>query len=257
MEESVVLMYYLLVILVFIIILTVLFSLLHRKSLRKLLEAELERTKAEVQHQKNMVKTIVSVQEAERKRIARIVHDDIGNRVNILSVWLNHPEAWSKDRSREIVMKQLPSLAEAVRNISHTLYPVAIEYIGLVAALEELAINVSVILKTDIIIQHTYTSPGLDVEVQVYRVIQEFLNNVLKHAGASRMQIHIRSTERSLAFLLEDNGRGFDPATIRNGMGLQNIESRIRLMQAAFKWKSAPGKGCRLIIIIPAYETAG
>lgn len=249
-------MYYLLAILVFIIIITIVFSLLHRKSLKKILEAEIERARAEVQHQKNMVKTVVSVQEAERKRIARIVHDDIGNRVNILSVWLNHPEAWSKDRSREIVMKQLPSLAEAVRNISHTLYPVAIEYIGLVAALEELAINVSLILKTDIIIQHEYLSPGLETEVQVYRVIQEFLNNVLKHAGASRMQVHIRSTDRALSFLLKDDGKGFDPATIRNGMGLQNIESRIRLMQAAFKWKSMPGKGCRLIIIIPRHDEA-
>ena len=249
-KDPSVLIVYLIVILLFIIVFTFLFFLLHQKSLKKILDTELKRSKAEVLHQKNIVKISVDVQEEERKRIARIIHDDIGNRVHILSVWLNNPEAWQSERAKEIILKQLPALSEATRTVSHALYPVDVEHIGFIATLEEMAVNASASLNIQLVLLHLYQAPSLAVEIQLYRIIQEFLNNVLKHAQASQMYIHLRSTEHYCAVLLADNGKGFNLTEVKKGMGLHNIEARIQVIQAAFKWKSTEGKGTQLLILI-------
>ena len=163
-KDPSVLIVYLIVILLFIIVFTFLFFLLHQKSLKKILDTELKRSKAEVLHQKNIVKISVDVQEEERKRIARIIHDDIGNRVHILSVWLNNPEAWQSERAKEIILKQLPALSEATRTVSHALYPVDVEHIGLIATLEEMAVNVSASLNVQLVLLHLYQAPSLAIE---------------------------------------------------------------------------------------------
>lgn len=241
----------LIVVFVFIILVTVFSFLLQKKSLTRLLNAEKAKAFAEIQHQKNILKTIINVQEAERKRIATLVHDDIGNKINVLSVWLNNPDVWNNERSKEIVMNQIPALAAATRSISHELYPVDIEHIGFWATLEGLAINMSVKLEVDLFTAKAYNKLDLPTEIQLFRVIQEFVNNVIKHSKASKLSIGIKDFSANFAIVLADNGVGFDDTIVKKGMGLKNIESRIRSLNAKFKWKSKPGKGTRLIIIIP------
>jgi len=241
----------LIIVFLFIIIVTVLFFLLQKKALTRLLNAEKAKAIAEIQHQKQILKTIINAQEAERKRIARLVHDDIGNKINVLSVWLNNPDVWNNERSKEIVMNQIPSLAAATRNISHELYPVDIENIGFFATLEELAINISVRLKVELVALDTYKAQDLATEIQLFRIVQEFVNNVIKHSQALNLSVYLKDLSAAFVIVLADDGVGFDEEQVKKGMGIKNIESRIRSLNAKFKWKSVPGKGTRLIIVIP------
>jgi signal transduction histidine kinase len=218
---------------------------------QKILREKSQQYQLELSHQKEVTLQYTSVQESERKRIAELLHDDIGNKLNILSLWINNEDSLNNKRSREVIKQQIPALIEATRTISHSLYPVNLEKFGLILTLEALISNVNESLPIQLIINHDYQKRPISFEVQIYRIIQEFLSNVIKHAKASNMLIHIRDTETSLAVILSDNGVGFDNSVLKKGMGLKNIDSRIKSINAFSKWKSEKGNGSRLIIILP------
>ena len=218
---------------------------------QKILREKSQQYQLELSHQKEVTLQYTSVQESERKRIAELLHDDIGNKLNILSLWINNEDSLNNKRSREVIKQQIPALIEATRTISHSLYPVNLEKFGLILALEALISNVNESLPIQLIVNHDYQKRPISFEVQIYRIIQEFLSNVIKHAKASNMLIHIRDTETSLALILSDNGVGFDNSILKKGMGLKNIDSRIKSINAFSKWKSEKGNGSRLIIILP------
>lgn len=219
--------------------------------IQKILKEKSQQYQLELAHQKEVTLQYTSVQESERKRIAELLHDDIGNKLNILSLWINNEDSLNNKRSREVIKQQIPALIEATRTISHSLYPVNLEKFGLILTLEALISNVNESLPIQLIVNHDYQKRPISFEVQIYRIIQEFLSNVIKHAKASNMLIHIRDTETSLAVILSDNGVGFDNSILKKGMGLKNIDSRIKSINAFSKWKSEKGNGSRLIIILP------
>ena len=219
--------------------------------IQKILKEKSQQYQLELAHQKEVTLQYTSVQESERKRIAELLHDDIGNKLNILSLWINNEDSLNNKRSREVIKQQIPVLIEATRTISHSLYPVNLEKFGLILTLEALISNVNESLPIQLIVNHDYQKRPISFEVQIYRIIQEFLSNVIKHAKASNMLIHIRDTETSLALILSDNGVGFDNSILKKGMGLKNIDSRIKSINAFSKWKSKKGNGSRLIIILP------
>jgi signal transduction histidine kinase len=218
---------------------------------QKILREKSQQYQLELAHQKEVTLQYTSVQESERKRIAELLHDDIGNKLNILSLWINNEDSLNNKGSREVIKQQIPALIEATRTISHSLYPVNLEKFGLILTLEALISNVNESLPIQLIVNHDYQKRPISFEVQIYRIIQEFLSNVIKHAKASNMLIHIRDTETSLAVILSDNGVGFDNSILKKGMGLKNIDSRIKSINAFSKWKSKKGNGSRLIIILP------
>ena len=219
--------------------------------IQKILKEKSQQYQLELAHQKEVTLQYTSVQESERKRIAELLHDDIGNKLNILSLWINNEDSLNNKRSREVIKQQIPALIEATRTISHSLYPVNLEKFGLILTLEALISNVNESLPIQLIVNHDYQKRPISFEVQIYRIIQEFLSNVIKHAKASNMLIHIRDTETSLAVILSDNGVGFDNSILKKGMVLKNIDSRIKSINAFSKWKSKKGNGSRLIIILP------
>jgi signal transduction histidine kinase len=205
----------------------------------------------EIQHQKDLLRQNIESQENERERIAELLHDEVGNKLNILSVWLNNPDTWNSERLKEVVSVQLPNLIESTRTISHRLYPVNFEEFGFVISIENLIHSVETSLNIKLIIQHHYIPKDISFEVQLYRVIQEFLSNVLKHSEASQFDIHIRDEKNALSIILSDNGKGIDFNNLHRGMGLRNIELRVKSLNAIFKWKSKVNKGVQLIIIVP------
>ena len=223
----------------------------YRAFIQKILRGKSRQHQIELEHQKEISTQYISVQESERKRIAEVLHDDVGNKLNILSLWINNEDTWNNARSKEIIAQQIPALIEATRTISHSLYPVNLEKFGLVLAIEALIANVNESLPIQLLLNYTYQKRPLYFEVQIYRIIQEFLSNVIKHAMATEMLIHIRDSDTSLAIILSDNGVGFDTDLLKKGMGLSNIDSRIQSITAISKWKSKKDKGTRLIITLP------
>jgi signal transduction histidine kinase len=240
------------VVVITVLAIVILFTLLaYRVFMQSIIKEKNRQHQLEIQHQKNMLEQSVKIQESERERIAILLHDDVGNKLNILSVWLNNPHTWNTERSKDIVLKQIPELIETTRNISHSLYPVNLERLGLVLTIEEIISNVDTTLDIQFVLNTTYTPGSISMEVQLYRIIQEFLSNVIKHSKADRMLIHMRDSLNTLYVVLSDNGSGFDEKSITKGMGIQNIELRLSSMKADFKWKSQINKGCILIMSIP------
>ncbi|MDM1046147.1 histidine kinase [Myroides sp. 1354] len=240
---------YIVVLLLFVVVLLVVFTRIHLKAQKKIYEAQIAQGKLEIQHQKEVLNKVIQVQEEERKRIGRIIHDDIGNRINILSMCAQNIEM-KEGRSKEILLNQLPLLSEAARNISHEMYPVEIEYLGLLGKLEEIQLYLFEKINFQIYTPEELNLGDLQIEIQIYRIVQEFINNVIKYAAATQLRLYIRQTDRYLAIVLQDNGNGFNLAEVEKGMGMKNIEYRVHSLSGIYKWKSTLGKGTSLLIKI-------
>ena len=204
----------------------------------------------ELDHQKEVALQFTIVQENERERIAEALHDEVGNKLNILSLWVNNEDTWNNVNSKKIITQQVPELIEDTRTISHSLYPVNLEKFGFMDTLEALISNVNDSLTIQLTLKYDYQPRAISFELQLYRIIQEFLSNVIKHAKATSMIIYIRDTKDVVSLILSDNGIGFDTSELQKGMGLQNIDSRIKSINGICKWKSVQNKGTRLIIKI-------
>lgn len=228
--------------------------MLYRVFVKRLLTEANSRHKLELLHQQELLDQSIEVQEEERQRIALKIHDDIGNKLNVLAVWFQAPKFWENEQINEIINTYIPDLIETTRNISHSLYPVSLERFGLVVTLEELISNVPPILDIEFNLIHSYNGIHIAKELQLYRIIQEFLSNVIKHAEASRMCIYLRQTKNQFSIILSDNGKGFVYSTELRGMGLKNIGHRLNAIGANYKWKNSSKLGCRLIINIPNGE---
>ncbi|WP_228401705.1 sensor histidine kinase [Chryseobacterium sp. PMSZPI] len=210
---------------------------------------------AEVLHQKKLVLENIKAQEEERKRIAIMIHDDIGNRLNILSLWLNNLDTQGDELIKKNIYNQMSSLIDASRSISHSLYPVNLESVGLVLYAEELIANLSHKINISLQVMPGYTKKDIFIEVQLYRIIQEFTTNVLKHSTATDLWIYIKDGLQNTRMIISDNGQGFEYEQVKKGMGIKNIESRIKSMNADYKWKKTfLNKGSRLIIKIPKHN---
>ena len=183
--------------------------------------------------------------------MAILIHDDIGNRLNILSLWVHNLDAENKEATEEIITKQISELIDSARNISHSLYPVNLEKLGLILYIEELITNLSQTIKINLDVHSDFTQKDIFTEVQLYRIIQEFTTNVIKHSTATEITIYIKDNPDNISVIIMDNGNGFVYDQVSKGMGIKNIESRIQSLDARFKWKNKIGKRTQLIIKIP------
>ena len=238
--------------LIIVLIIIISFILLAYKSfIQRIVQEKDTQFQAELEYQKQLTLENIKGQEDERKRIAITVHDDIGNRLNILSLWLNNLEPENQEASKKVISSQITELIDSTRNISHSLYPVNLEKLGLVLYLQELVTNLSYRLNLSLYIDNRYQRKDIFTEVQIYRIIQEFTSNVIKHSKADEVLVYIRNHAGFLTLILSDNGQSFDYKNASKGMGLKNIEARINSVKGLFKWKNKIGKGSRIIINIP------
>ncbi|PZU86728.1 MAG: histidine kinase [Chryseobacterium sp.] len=235
-----------------VLIIIISFILLaYRSFIQRIVQEKDLQFQAEMDHQKELSIENIKGQEDERKRIAISVHDDIGNRLNILSLWLNNLEPENQEASKKVITSQITELIDSTRNISHSLYPVNLEKLGLILYLQELVANLSQNIELILDIDPIYEKKDIFTEVQIYRVIQEFTTNVIKHSTANEVVVYIRNHQKYLTMIISDNGESFDYEKAKKGMGLKNIESRIVSLKGFYKWKNKIGKGSRLIINIP------
>ncbi|WP_312298240.1 ATP-binding protein [Chryseobacterium sp.] len=229
--------------------------LAYRAFITRIIKEKNVQHEAEVLHQKKLVLENIKAQEEERKKIAVMIHDDIGNRLNILSLWLNNLDTQGDELIKNNIYNQMSSLIDAARSISHSLYPVNLESVGLVLYVEELITNLAHKINISLQVMPGYQKKDLFVEVQLYRIIQEFTTNVIRHSTATDLWIYLKDYPENLVVVISDNGQGFDYEQVKKGMGIKNIESRIKSMNATHKWKKTfLHTGSRLIIKIPKYH---
>ena len=205
---------------------------------------------------KTMVRSEINALEKERARIAGDLHDDLGASLSAIKLKLQCL-VLANEKEKQIVHTSENYIDEAMlklKRISFNLMPRVLERKGLEQALHEL---VDVTEQTiAITINFRYACPPVSAEktVHIYRIIQEALNNMVKHSGATVATVELQQVKTKISLRITDNGKGFDKNTINKataGQGLQNMLARAGLLNAKMFVTAAPGHGVEYLIQIP------
>lgn len=202
---------------------------------------------------------LLAGQEAERKRIASELHDSIGQDLLVvknraeLALRTSDVEGPARDQLRQISHIVSDTLRQT-REIAHNLRPAQLDQLGLAAAVrsavEQVASASGIAFTVDAGPVDGLLAP--EAEIGVFRIVQEGMNNILKHAGATAAEIGLQRDNGSVRLVISDNGSGFSRRlTIDPSLGISGIAERVKLMGGTFEVKSAPGSGVTLTISIP------
>lgn len=221
-------------------------------SRKKILQKELEKRDLEIQYQKEQLHAVIITQEEERKRIAQDLHDDISSKLNIVSLnsyLLNSPNL-SESETAEItdnIINLTNKALENSRKIAHNLLPPVFEKFGLHAAVEELCeeFESSKAVKVHYTNQIDFDEKDIDRHLHVFRILQELMNNSLRHGKATEIWIYFKNIKGVATCNYEDNGVGFDSESTENqkGLGMKNIDSRVSFLNGIIKISSQKNYG--------------
>jgi len=231
------------------------------------LRKEIEERRRIEEQRAQLFTRLVLAQEDERRRIARELHDQLGQQMTALRLTLETLASLSGERAE--LRTQIEMLQELARELDldiafrvWELRPAALEGLGLAAALAEYAGNWS--KRFAIRAELHVTRPAgerltQEMETTLYRFAQEALNNIAKHSRATRVDIVLEHARDQVSLIIEDNGIGFDPSRLGmpgEGLGLVGIRERAALAGAEFQIESTPGNGTTLILRVPAGAVA-
>lgn len=212
--------------------------------------------------QRQNFKAALKGEEKERQRIARELHDGVGQLLAAAKLQSALLELQLADSFKPKVQEQLVLLDEAVqeiRNISHNLMPVALTTKGLFVAIKGLAerLNNAGGPQLEVYVDDLEERFDADYELAVYRMVQEVLSNMLKHAEASRIVLDIQADEEELTISLRDNGKGFDLKKIKDskGIGWANLQARTDLLGGVMEVESTLGQGTTVFFALPLRES--
>ncbi len=221
-------------------------------------------------HRIELMRATFRGQEVERRRLASDLHDDIGTMLSVTKMSLNALDRHVRERpGLDLMMHKTRSLIDQtmtnVRRISRDLVPTTLDRFGLIAALEELAERAT---DGEFIVNlecpETLLKLSASLELTLYRIAQELVNNAIKHAFARHITIRLICFDDAIRLSVIDDGRGFDMDKLvhdkGDGLGLLNIESRLSVMDGYVTFDVAPGRGSQIHIQIklkdqqPVYE---
>lgn len=245
-----------------IVLLAILITIVGLLFYRKKQVEQQARLDQEISAQKEIrTKAILEAEEKERRRIAQDLHDGVGQLLSAAKLNLSNLDAKlpAKDSEQETAMHNALSLLDdsvkEVRAVSHNMMPNTLIKLGLASAVREFITKLgnAPTLKVDLEIVGMDNRLDNQVESVLYRVIQEIVNNIIKHAKASQISMQLVRHETELNVMIEDNGVGFDASNIDefDGLGLKGIKTRIELLDGSVHFDSTPGRGTTVIIDIP------
>ena len=207
-----------------------------------------EATQLRLRQQQDVLAAILDTQEEERRRIAEALHNGLGQLLYATKLSLRGRDDAPPLAHKQGTLKLLDEAIRAVRTISFELTPGILEDFGLRTALEELVKRIAPAgLPVALHLLNLDERLPLPVELSIYRVVQELLNNVMKHAQATDVTVHVAHENGRLEVSVEDNGRGFDPAALAAaplaGIGLAGVRNRVALLGGTLTLNAQPGRG--------------
>jgi signal transduction histidine kinase len=220
-----------------------------------------ERMRDELQR---LSREILRVQEEERTRISREIHDEIGQGLTAISVNLEklkiHGKPSEMKRTIRLVQSLVEKTADFIRHFSHQIHPVMLEDLGLLPALRSFVrdfqknTDVRVTLKFSASVERV----SIEQKTVLYRIVQESLTNVLKHSGTRNATVMIGKSAKGITLQVVDTGRGFELPGISGirdkgqGLGILGMRERARIVGGRFMILSRPGKGTRVRVQLPS-----
>lgn len=206
------------------------------------------------------VKAVLQAEENERKRIAVELHDGVGQMMSVarmnLSVFESELNFTSDDQKTnyEKIAGLIDDSCKEIRSISHQMMPNALLRTGLAGAVKDFIDKIDGrILKINLHTEGLNERLDSNVESVLYRVLQECVNNVIKHSGANMLDISLIKDADGIAATIEDNGKGFElkKSNSIDGIGLKNVRARIEYLKGTVEFNTAPGKGTLVAIHVP------
>ena len=221
---------------------------------RKRLENELLQN--ELERQKAINQATVETQEQERSEIGKELHDNVNQVLTTTKLYLDlaMSNVELKDQLIDKSTKNIISVINEIRQLSRSLMDPSIGDLGLIDSIHDLIENINLTRKLHVsLISDRKIETLLDKnqKLAVFRIIQEALNNAIKHAKATTVTITFKRSKNKLEIIIQDDGVGFIPGQVKKGAGLKNIQNRIYLIDGTHTIHSEPGKGCKLVINFP------
>jgi len=222
-------------------------------------KAQAEKDAAIIEERDQGVDAVIQAQEEERKRISKELHDGIGQQLSGLKMAFQRLEGKLNEEipHRKDEIKRLVSIisdsADEVRTISHQMMPRALTEEGLIPAVGDLLAK----SLEPIDVQYEYEHYGIDgrleerIELSLYRIIQELINNIIKHSEAKHVSVQLFKNGNKIILMVEDNGKGFSTKAKGDGHGLLNIKSRLNTLNGEVDYSPSPGSGTVATIRIP------
>lgn len=220
---------------------------------RRLLKQQQEHQTKEAAYQQQLIRANLLSQEKERNRIGKDLHDSVGAMLTTAKLYFRHIDKGSTveefDELKEKALELLDETMVSVRRVSHDLRPIVLERLGLVEAISNTVTQVNQSNEMEIDFRHNIDHE-MDKEYQLnwYRIIQELINNTLKHAQADHVDINISMYQNRLVLKYSDNGVGVKDKSLKTGLGLQNIESRLNLMNGELKLQEKSENGIEMLL---------
>ena len=217
-------------------------------------KAEIDRLRTE----KRVLNAIINTEENERRRFANDLHDGLGPILSTVKMSLSSLNGSVDIPSRTIILNNTNHLVNeainTIKDISNNLSPHVLSNFGLASAISAFTAKINQTKAIQIDFKSNMEDKRLenDKEVVIYRAACELINNSILHSGASRIEIELNKHEKFITLQFYDNGRGFDTSSLNKednkGMGLSNIETRVRTVEGIFILESTPGKGTSALI---------
>ena len=226
-------------------------------------KGKLDKVRKEKKAQEEFTRRLIDVQESDRKRISMELHDSIGQ--DLLITKNKIMLSLSKPEDKEFIINNIKEASDIisetlndVREISYTLHPYQIERLGLSRAIQSIVERAS--KSTNIVFTKSIDKIDKlvkpEVEINLYRIIQECINNILKHSKATEVILNVSKGSDNISILISDDGVGFDQNKVRSdpaghGFGLRGIAERVKLFDGRFNIQTAPGEGTDYNITVP------
>jgi PAS domain S-box-containing protein len=214
-------------------------------------------TEQEIQKQKLITQATIDGQEKERLEIGKELHDNINQHLTTTRLYLEVARDKISGPSRDMIdlaEKNLAEIVKQIRFMSQSLVPPTLGDIGLIESIQDLCDSLRMTHSFSISFLHQdFDETGIpeNMKLMIFRIIQEQVNNVIRHARASHLKISLHSEGGAICFSIRDDGQGFDPQQHKKGMGLKNIINRAALFEGRVSIISQPGQGCEVAVEIP------
>lgn len=241
-----------LTVVVLVVVIIVIFSIFHNRKVKFLYEQK----EAEQRFEEEIIKSQLETQEQTLQNISWELHDNIGQllsvarmQLNIIQADLNENKKNLVNETGEIISKSL----QEIRSLSKLLNPEVVKNIGLEEAiqLEIDRFNRLNFINASLIINGDSRAINQKDEIILFRILQEFLSNSVKHSKTSKLEVTLTYSTDTLTIRIQDFGLGFDENTVKKGSGLLNMKNRAKLINTIFDLKSAKDKGVSLTLTYP------
>jgi signal transduction histidine kinase len=234
------------------------FAARHAGRLEHMIRTQLEMDRRQKFELERLSARLMEVQEQERRRLSRELHDDVGQALSAIKLELAAVEQKAGDSSLTGRLSEARAMTDqalqAVRDVSRLLHPSMLDDLGLTDTVEWYlkAFSKRSQVRSDLAVEGTIGRLPPDVALCAYRVIQEATTNIARHADAASCRVAIASRPDSLEVVVEDDGLGFDPDQVgHRGLGLVSIRERVAGLGGHMALDSRPGRGTRLLIELP------